>query len=281
MVKFERNGSWGDFLVVQSKNLERTIEFINENNIKNLWISYVHGYKLKNISFMKKIKNQIEGVIIIDSNINLEGLNELTNLRMLSLSDETGYKLDLSNYSNLKYCSLLWNKNISNLSKCVNFEDLNIRKGGADIFSVDVFGNFKKLRELVLIQCKIEDLSFLSKASKLEHLEVSYSPSLTGIKSLVYCKKLENLVFDHCKNISDDYQVLGKLNNLRFLTIADSKEIPTLSFLRPLKKLQHFAFVGTNIVDGDLTPCLKIAHVGFNNKKHYSHSYEDFLKSKN
>jgi hypothetical protein len=67
-------------------------------------------------------------------------------------------------------------------------------------------------------------------------------------------------------------------DNLSFLAINDSSEIGTLDFIKPLKKLKHFSFVGTNVADGDLRPCLNIEHVGFNNKKHYSHTFEGLAK---
>lgn len=61
--------------------------------------------------------------------------------------------------------------------------------------------------------------------------------------------------------------------------IGDSAEISTLNFLKGLKKLKHFGFAGTNIKNGDLSPCIGIEHVGFNNKRHYSHTYEELNPS--
>jgi hypothetical protein len=231
MPKFEKNGSWGEFLVVESKKINDAVDYINENEIKNIWISNVHGYKLKNLSFLKKITSPLEGLIVIDSNIELDGVNELTSLRMLSLSDEMGYKLDLSKFRYLKRCSLLWNKEIFNLSTLLNIEDLNIRKGTATVFTSDTFSGFKKLKELVLIECKMKDLAFLSNANQLEQLEVFYSPSLMDINAVRNCRNLEKLVFDHCKNIKGNYSVLSDLGKLSFLNITDSKEIETLSFI--------------------------------------------------
>ena len=73
--------------------------------------------------------------------------------------------------------------------------------------------------------------------------------------------------------------VVGTIRPLIFLAINDSAEIQTLSFLKGLKLLRHFSFVGTNVKDGDLSACIGIDHVGFNNKRHYSHTY-DQLKNK-
>jgi hypothetical protein len=279
MYKFEKNGEWGEFLVVETKNLGKIIEYIKRNNLTKLWISKEHGYKHKNISFLRDISAQIEGLIIIDGDIRLDGIEELVNLRMLSLSDKTNFHLDLSKYKRMCRCSLIWNKNISNISSCKKMEDLTLRKVSKAEFLAESISELRELKELALMECKMADLSFLSKLSMLHALEIYYDSNLKDITSIKYCQKLNKLILDHCRNISS-YDILGQLKNLSFLTISDSAEIPALDFIKPLKKLKHFGFVGTNVIDGDLSPCLKIEHVGFNNRKHYSHKYEEFAKNK-
>jgi Leucine-rich repeat (LRR) protein len=272
--KFEKNGSWGDFLVIETKRLASTIDFIEANKIKNIWISKYHGYGLKNISFLEKIKTPIEGLIIIDGDIKIDGIEILKSLKMLSLNDETGFPLDLSNFKMIDRCSLLWNKKISHLSTCKKVKELNLKNVSDPDFLKESLQELKAIKELVLIKCKMSDLEFISDQSTLEDLQIYYSPILYDISAIERCKKLQKLIIDHCKKI-DAYDFIKKLSNLTFLTISDSAEIKTLNFLNGLKKLKHFGFVGTTIKDGDLSPCLKITHVGFNNKKGYSHTYEE------
>jgi hypothetical protein len=275
LFNFENNGSWGDFLIIETKKLASTIDFIKENKIKNIWISKYHGYGLKNISFLEKITTPIEGLIILDGDIKLDGIEKLSSLKKLSLNDETGFPLDLSNYKMIDRCSLLWNKKISNLSTCKKITDLNLKGFSDPGFLEYSLQELIELRELVLIKCKISSLEFISNRSKLEDLQIYYSPALKDISAIERCKTLRTLIIDHCKKI-DAYDSIKKLSKLAFLTISDSAEIKTLEFLNGLRNLKHFGFVGTSVKDGDLSLCLKIEHVGFNNKKGYSHTYEEF-----
>lgn len=49
----------------------------------------------------------------------------------------------------------------------------------------------------------------------------------------------------------------------------------SLSFLRTLRYLDSFRFVGTDIIEGDLSPLLNISDVFFGDKKHYWHKLQD------
>ncbi|MFZ1699393.1 MAG: hypothetical protein WBO10_08585 [Pyrinomonadaceae bacterium] len=80
---------------------------------------------------------------------------------------------------------------------------------------------------------------------------------------------------DECKKI-ENYVVMGDLENLERLLIIKSGPIASLDFLKSLYKLDFFSFGGTNIANGDLSPCLGIRYVGFDDKKHYSHKFRDF-----
>ena len=53
-------------------------------------------------------------------------------------------------------------------------------------------------------------------------------------------------------------------------------EIPALAFLNKLMELESFSFLGTDIIDGDLTPCLRLKFAGFLDKRHHSHRRAKF-----
>ena len=67
-------------------------------------------------------------------------------------------------------------------------------------------------------------------------------------------KSLDTLWFNYCSDIK----------NLKFLQEMNLKE---------------FRFVGTNIIDGDLSYCKKIPRTIFSDKKHFSHTFKE-LNSK-
>jgi len=88
---------------------------------------------------------------------------------------------------------------------------------------------------------------------------------------------LKHLRFDVCKKIKN-HDYVCKLHNLELLAFDKCSEIPTISFIRDLPSLKSFIFVGTNIKDGDLSACIGRDYVGFLNKRHYSHKFEDLNK---
>jgi hypothetical protein len=273
--KFDKNGNWGEFLMVESDRLEETIEFIKSQKIKNIAFNKYWGYKLKNIRFIEELRDIIEGIIIVTDDIDIEGINSLWKLKLILISDKFKYPVDYSVFKNLERCNVYWNDNYMSLSTCKNLSDLVISKFKLTDKNKKLFLNMSNLRKLTLIQGKVENLEFLKTLENLEELEISYMSSLKDIEGLAACKKtLKKLILDHCKNISN-YVVMEKLKELVFLNITDSQEIENLEFIPKLNHLEHFAFVGTSVVNGDLRPCIGIKYVGFDNKKHYSHKFEE------
>ena len=45
-----------------------------------------------------------------------------------------------------------------------------------------------------------------------------------------------------------------------------------------MPKLEDFRFVDTNVIDGDLSPLIRLKYAGFFDKKHYSHTREQIKK---
>ncbi len=140
------------------------------------------------------------------------------------------------------------------------------------------FNGFRKLEKLSFIQTNISDLNFLSDIPQLKSFELFYAPKIQNIEGLKFCiDNLRILELDHCKKI-DNYNVLYSLNNLKKLIISDSKDIKSIDFISRMNQLEHFSFVGTNIINGDLNYCIGLKHIGFNDKKHYSHTYEELKR---
>jgi hypothetical protein len=101
---------------------------------------------------------------------------------------------------------------------------------------------------------------------------------LVSVADLIEVKDtLEVLILDGCKKVRDHAE-LGELIGLRKLILGDCGQLPSLQFIARLKDLEFLSFVGTKVLDGDLTPCLRhpnLKYVGFDNKKHYSHKLEE------
>lgn len=77
-----------------------------------------------------------------------------------------------------------------------------------------------------------------------------------------------------------DISPVATLNSLRELFLNTCGEIESIRPLRSLQDLEKFIFYeSTNVLDGDLTPLKglpKLKEVAFQNRRHYSHTAEDF-----
>ena len=102
--------------------------------------------------------------------------------------------------------------------------------------------------------------------------------SLRDISALAKVKKtLRALIIDSCHKITD-ISVLEELENLELLEIHGKNQLPSLQFIRKLKKLKTLHFT-VNILDGDLTPCLDLEWASYwPNRRHYNLKNTDLPK---
>jgi Leucine-rich repeat (LRR) protein len=110
----------------------------------------------------------------------------------------------------------------------------------------------------------------------IEKIELSRLKKLTSLKGLEGTKNsLKTLVIESCSKF-DSLGVLRELSSLEKLGINDCKEIKSLAPIKDLNKLNYLDFWGnTKILDGDMTPCLGIDKVAYENRKHYNYTNEE------
>jgi len=89
--------------------------------------------------------------------------------------------------------------------------------------------------------------------------------------------QLECLVLDHCPGIAD-VEELAACPELKEFLYLKCRPLQSLSFLNLIKPLELFTFMETNVIDGDMRPLLRLKYSGFDNKRHYSHTYEQVTK---
>ncbi len=276
--KFGRTGNISCRLLIESDKLKETIEYIKKEKVRSIELNFYHGYLLKDINFISEVADILEDISIVTDDINLKHIEELKNLKNIFVGGENKSHIDFSHFKYLESCNISWHKDLKNLSSCKHLNDLTLRKYTYNNKTSHFITGLNQLKSLCFIQSKFEDLEMLKLFPNLETLEIYYNRWLVNIEVLSNCKQtLTRLILDHCKNVND-YKVLEQLTELKFLNVTDSKPLPNLKFIKQLKNLEHFSFTGTDILDGDLTPCFGIKHVGFFDKKHYSHKSADFAK---
>ena len=72
---------------------------------------------------------------------------------------------------------------------------------------------------------------------------------------------------------------IGKTGKFETFRVTGRNEIPSLSFLNQMPQIQTFLF-SMNVLDGDLTPCMKIPYVYCErNRKHYNLKNKDLPRT--
>ena len=68
---------------------------------------------------------------------------------------------------------------------------------------------------------------------------------------------LDDLELDRCID-AELLPIVGMLKNLRELSLNRCGTLPSIKFLHDLPKLERLAFVDTDVIDGDLSPLLRL-----------------------
>ncbi len=265
---------WGKYKIIwiDSDRLDKCLEYYKMKNLDGIGISPYSGFKLDNLNFLEKYE-EIQGLILVYSQkFDYKPIYKLKNLRFISLDDNSEL-FDYSLFSELEEIRSEWHKKISLPYKSEKLKSLYFSKFKPKAKLCVQLPEFPNLENLEFVQSTIVSLEGLEKFKKLKKLSVSYCPKLTDISGILELP-LEVLEFENCKKI-ENFEGLSSLKHLKIVKLSNCGKISSLKFIENLKKLEHLSFVDTTIDDGDLNLCLKLKSVGFMNKKHYSHTYEE------
>jgi hypothetical protein len=254
----------GDRLIINPHNIDESIIYAKNNGIKSITINPFY-FKVENLDFLANF-SFIEGLYLLQENLDLTPLNDLTNLRVLIISDLKP-KVDLKYFENLEILSLIYCKSVLNLNYC------------GKIFWLWI-DNFKE-----------ENLEQLSKLSSLQYLNL-HNTSIIDLKGIEYLLNLRSLKIDKaiklislegiseknkCLRVVDiygaknlkDYSALGHAKELEKIWIRKSGDLSNIFFLQKMEKLQEVT-IGAKIIDGDIRYLKNISDVNFLDFKHYN-----------
>lgn len=241
-----------------------------------------------------KIKS-IEIFLDLKDEETLKVLYQFENLENLSIGNSLepiNYRLDVTAWKNLK--SLTTNGNIEIIGlNAINLETLVVNENkkfkigsccnalkclqfiASKPFAFKDFCESVNLNSLVLTQINIQSLEGLGQYKRMENLKINYCSKLTDISALEDCQSLEVVEFESCKNIRD-LTPLTTLKQLKHLKLFKCGEIPSLSFINEIPSLESIIFTETNVLDGDLSPCMRLKSAwSSTGKKHYNISVDD------
>lgn len=243
---FVRKDIDGKVLLVSERKLEECIDYINTFNVTRLQISDMY-YGLEDINFLEQCKNithlhldsmylkdvsilynlkELKALTITESNYTLE-LNRLIELECLSMYCDkkvTG----LQELSNLKSLSL-WkyspkNRDLNELKNLRKLETLNITQ--SKINSVSGVENLESLKTLKLNYLRtlttIEHLKYTNDV--LCYLEIEACKKIKDFYEIQHLKSLEVLNLFNCGDIPT-INFIQALNHLKHFSFVESNII--------------------------------------------------------
>lgn len=278
----------GDFTC--SFDLDFLNGIANPDNIKELRLygdfkDYSSIYRFENVV---KLSTNLKGESLIDL-CKFKHLLELSTCKLL-----TFFNLNKSNVKALHYGNAIGRlKCESNLIvQLAQLEDLRI--SNTKDFTIGMFNNLKKLRLLWLTQCDIENFRDIKYFVDLEFIAIHYCNKFVQIDELDELPKLKYLWLENCSKLNN-VTVVENIKNLKVL-IMKSLKVKNFSFLKHMEcqstlnclmldncgslesikflddyfNLQAFSCRQTNVLDGDLTPCLRLESARTSDKRHYN-----------
>ena len=253
-------------------NIENKVEYILRNNIKNISLDQ----SLDNFDFLRKI-NFIEEIYISENicEIDLYQLKQLK--RMIVNVKKNKPQIDYSQFPELEYLSVDWYNKFPTLVENKKLKGLILWKFRPKERNFKGLCLPESIENIEITESNINSLEGLS-LPNLKKVEVHYCRDLETLNGIeLISATLESLIVEHCRNLTD-YYVLSTCIYLKKIILGDCGDIPNLNWLTKLKKVEHFSFWGTKLLDGNVTPCYGINYVNFKDAKHYNHKAEDFVK---
>jgi|GEM_PF-986228 len=259
-------------LDVNSDYIDEAKKIIDKNGVDMIRISPYHGFKKGSLDFILDVK-KLRGIHIYRSaNVDISAIEKRTDLEYLRIA-ENKQRIDLSHLSNLLLLTIDWHKKIK-LPLPDNSRLEFLLLGSFSEKTLLSLPCYTQLAWLSICGGSIVSLDGLERFKNLRIYEHRLGKKLHDISKLVELPNLKELELNLCKNIEieDIFERCKKLKILKYLGCAD---LPSLAFIKKMKRIEDFRFGGTNILDGDLTPLLQLKDFGFYpNKRHYSHTYE-------
>lgn len=256
-------------LIIQENKINESKDYMLKKGITGLIINMSLGYTKLDVDFLSDF-NFIEYLNIVHQPLgDTKAINSLHGLKSLVLYAYFFTEIDFNNFPNLQECSILhWTPNAKNLFNCTKLKILHINSYKKDDLSE--LNGLKLLEKLRIDNSQLTSLNGLQKLTKLKELNLGLLTKLTSIDNIKDTPSLEKLNIQSCKKIP--YDTLWGIKSLRWLNLSDVGNIPTIKGIERLNKLEEVYLVGdTKILDGDLSPLLKLPSLKKVGVAHLSH----------
>ena len=258
-------------LIIKEKWSKGYFKLIKKKKVDCLFLNHARGWGCDDYSFLSELNLDLLEVIDIHDK-GIDAIENLGNLKRLSLNLPIKTQLDFRNLDKLVRCFTYWSGFTESILEVKSLVSLYL-----DDFKIKDVPNFSKLnqlKQLTLGNSNLNELSFLIDLPQLEKLELLNCKKLESFFAIGKLIHLKSLNIDGFKDIGS-LEFLGSCKDLEVLLLNVGK-INTIKVLGKLKKLKAVSFNGppTVIEDGNLeilTTLPLLSMLMIQSKKHYTH----------
>lgn len=262
---------YGSLLVYKREyTIEDVRSIIEEKKLKGLRIfAQLKDDRIPNLDFLGKY-TFLEGLDITSvDDSSFIFLNNLVNLKSLTINVIGRNTIDLSHQANLENLTIQWRKGkIIGLENCTTITSLCLIDYAENDFTP--IASLSNLEDMRVKTASIKSCYGIKNLTKLKNVLLANCRQLSELNELEKLKNLVSLSFDMCPQVKN-YNQIGYLLNLEYLQIANCKEVSSINFIERLSHLKRLSLLGnTNISDGNLMPAKKIKEVFYKHRQHYN-----------
>ncbi|KFF23778.1 hypothetical protein [Chryseobacterium vrystaatense] len=266
----------GKTIAIRGGNkLKDEIEYIKANKITSVSINSESN--LQGLMFFSEL-TFIDEIYLSKFDLDYSGLYELVNLKQVTVIIFTPKPkpiIDYSRFKKLEYLSLDWYNEVLDLTSNLKLKTLYIWKFKPKSKSFSFISLPNSLKKIHITESNIQNFDGL-KLPNLKSFEGHYCSKLTSLDGLKKSSdNLQTFILGSCGNLTN-YDDLKYCKNLEKVILTRCGDMDSLSWLKPLKKVKHFTFLYTKVLDGDVSICSEIKYVAFTNSRHYNHKMEEF-----
>lgn len=242
----------------------------------------IHGVAVDIPLFTQKEINLLadfENIQVLTFRFNTNKNISLDFVKDLPLLDDFGIDgvsptIDFDFFKNLQTLIINWNPKVFKNPENSKLNTLHLWKMKSIDF--EPLAVFSGLKYLLLNKSTMSTLNGVEKLNDLKELKLIYMANLLDIFA-ISGSFLEKLSIQNAKKIID-YSAIGRSKRIWRLRVNDSAPIKSLRFIETLESLRSFRFMRNDVIDGDLSPLLRLEDVDFTPKKHFSHGLNSFRR---
>lgn len=255
---------------IDSDKIEECIEYYSVRQVDFVGVSPSRGYRASDLEFLRSFNN-IQGLKVVHPPIafDLSPIEALKGLKMF-INSGPPVPLALDHFPKLQEFRGYWHKYLP-LAACKTLKILDLSGYRPKSKTLEEFPALQNLIDLSIVQANTTSLLGISRLKTVRQLNLAHMRYLKSLKDVNKLEHLEVLCCEKCRNV-EDHDLVAGLKELRILRLNDCGQLRNIRFLDDMPRLEEFRFVGSNVMDGDLGPLLRLKRVGFFAKKHYSHT---------